>query len=312
VSALVVLLIFFFMGRNLHANWSRLSEYSWDFNYGLLVASIGMVAVLNSLIAIGWLAILKQLGVHLGFWKGLRINLLSQLGKYLPGKVWMVVGKVILAGREGKPRKPVFASTVFENAFATVSGLFLSVVFVAASGTTKFYYLLGPAVVCIVAGLIAVHPAVFQRIANYVLKKVKRSPITVTMKYRTVLALLAYYFCYWLVMGVAFYLFFSSIYPLSPTLIFDVAGIVAISALAGFFALITPGGLGVREGVMVVLLTAYVPVPVAVILSFGHRIWLTLSELALAGIVAAAVKPGNAAPAEQVPPISDSPEEPAS
>ncbi len=36
------------------------------------------------------------------------------MGRYLPGRVWMIMGKVYLCGKEGVSRSEAFASTVME------------------------------------------------------------------------------------------------------------------------------------------------------------------------------------------------------
>jgi uncharacterized membrane protein YbhN (UPF0104 family) len=50
-------------------------------------------------------------------------------------------------------------------------------------------------------------------------------------------------------------------------------------------ALFAPGGLGIREGVLVYLLSDLIPGSVAVILSVLTRIWMTVIEIALIGVV---------------------------
>jgi uncharacterized membrane protein YbhN (UPF0104 family) len=50
-------------------------------------------------------------------------------------------------------------------------------------------------------------------------------------------------------------------------------------------AIFAPSGLGVREGALVYLLSLMMATPVAVILSILTRIWMTLIEIALIGMV---------------------------
>jgi uncharacterized membrane protein YbhN (UPF0104 family) len=50
-------------------------------------------------------------------------------------------------------------------------------------------------------------------------------------------------------------------------------------------AIFAPSGLGVREGVLVYLLLLMMPPPVAVIISILTRIWMTLIEIGLIGII---------------------------
>src|SRR4030095_14078882 len=68
----------------------------------------------------------------------------------------------------------------------------------------------------------------------------------------TVILLTVGYAAYWAVTGVAFATLVASLYPLAAT---DVPVVVAAYAAAyavGFLALLTPAGLGVREGILVI------------------------------------------------------------
>jgi uncharacterized membrane protein YbhN (UPF0104 family) len=60
---------------------------------------------------------------------------------------------------------------------------------------------------------------------------------------------------------------------------------LAISSTLGLIAIFAPSGLGVREGVLVYLLSLMMPPPIAVIISILTRIWMTLIEIGLIGMV---------------------------
>jgi uncharacterized membrane protein YbhN (UPF0104 family) len=85
--------------------------------------------------------------------------------------------------------------------------------------------------------------------------------------------------------GVGFYLFVDSVYPVAPQYILFLTGALAISSTLGLVAIFAPSGLGVREGALVYLLLLMMPPPVAVIISVLTRIWMTLIEIGLIGMV---------------------------
>jgi hypothetical protein len=87
------------------------------------------------------------------------------------------------------------------------------------------------------------------------------------------------YLCAWLVYGLAFFLFTRSITFIDPSYIFSFFGIFAGAYIIGLIAVFVPGGLGVREGILAGLLSAFFPFPVAVAIAFGSRIWITAAEL---------------------------------
>jgi uncharacterized membrane protein YbhN (UPF0104 family) len=71
----------------------------------------------------------------------------------------------------------------------------------------------------------------------------------------------------------------------APQTILFLTGALAISSTLGLIALFAPSGLGVREGALVYILSFMMAPPVAVILSVLTRIWMTLIEIGLIGVV---------------------------
>jgi uncharacterized membrane protein YbhN (UPF0104 family) len=89
----------------------------------------------------------------------------------------------------------------------------------------------------------------------------------------------------WVIGGVGFYLFVDSVYPVAPQYILFLTGALAISSTLGLIAIFAPSGLGVREGALVYLLSLMMAAPVAVLISILTRIWMTLIEIGLIGVV---------------------------
>jgi uncharacterized membrane protein YbhN (UPF0104 family) len=56
------------------------------------------------------------------------------------------------------------------------------------------------------------------------------------------------------------------------------------ATLAGFLAFFTPGGLGVQEGAMALLLGLVLPADQAALLTVVARIWQTIATLLAAGL----------------------------
>jgi uncharacterized membrane protein YbhN (UPF0104 family) len=56
-------------------------------------------------------------------------------------------------------------------------------------------------------------------------------------------------------------------------------GIFAGAWVIGFLSFLAPGGLGVREGILVYLLGFYLPSHVAIVVTLLSRLWVTAAEL---------------------------------
>jgi uncharacterized membrane protein YbhN (UPF0104 family) len=109
----------------------------------------------------------------------------------------------------------------------------------------------------------------------------------------TVALLTVGYAAYWAVTGLAFAALVASAYRLPAG---DVPLVVAAYAAAyavGFLSLLTPAGLGVREGVLVVALAPVLPAGPALVVALVSRAWMMVAELAGAGIAQLAAVSGR-------------------
>ncbi|MGZ3495027.1 MAG: hypothetical protein ACXWM6_10665, partial [Thermodesulfobacteriota bacterium] len=134
-------------------------------------------------------------------------------------------------------------------------------------------------------GLAFLHPRVLQSVLNWVLMKWKREPISLSISYLQILLVLFVCILSWMVGGIGFYLFTASVYPVSLQYLLFLTGALAASSMLGLMAIFAPSGLGVREGALVYLLSFLMATPIAVIISVLTRIWMTLIEIGMIGVI---------------------------
>jgi uncharacterized membrane protein YbhN (UPF0104 family) len=68
----------------------------------------------------------------------------------------------------------------------------------------------------------------------------------------------------------------------------EMIGINAISWAGGLLSVVTPAGLGVREGISGVLLSGLMDKPYPALIPLVARLWVTIGELGTLGLVFAA------------------------
>ena len=90
--------------------------------------------------------------------------------------------------------------------------------------------------------------------------------------------------------GVGLFFILKSIIDVPFILFWLIPGIVSVSIVLGMVVLISPGGLGVREGLIVLLLSPFVVSSMGIIFSVIARLLLSLVELVLAGFFEIIVK----------------------
>lgn len=276
---LLVVLVAAFLGRALYAGWSEVREYEWRFDPPYLILSLALVLLYYLQQWGGWRLVMRSFRDPLGRTESAAIWFASILGRYVPGNVAMVAGRIGMCRRRGIPATTTFASMVYENALVLISALMLAAASVPLwpPFPYKGYALLLAALAPL--GLLLLHPAVFSSLANAVLKRLGREPLEATLPFGRVLLLLLYYLGGWILLGLAFAALCAAVTPVSAGDLALLVGGYAFAWEVGFLSFITPSGLGVKEAALAAVLLLVFPVPVAAALVVLSRLWQTLAEV---------------------------------
>ena len=214
-----------------------------------------------------------------------RISSIASLGRYLPGKIWLFVGKIAMSKQLGLDIKRVSSSLIFEI-IGNVSGAFIVFVFFLLSIDQLFdikinkYYLL--LIVPFMSFL--VYPNLLINFLNFVLKILKKEIVSERIKIKNIIFLITVFALDWIYQGFLFSIIVSffglNLFENLHALIF----INAASWLIGFLSIMSPGGIGIREGVMIELLSEIgVLKQNAIQISIMARIWMTIPQFIIAG-----------------------------
>ena len=278
----LIAVIFYFLAKNLYVNWNKIAQYDWRINYYFLVFSWLISVGGGFLIALGWNLILRVLGGRLTHKKALKIFFITDLAKYIPGKVWTMVGKVYMCKEEGVPVAVTSTSVVIQPLIQVISGLLIFLLSLPFWTKTSdfinnlyFFFLLIP------IGLLFLHPAIMTKPLNFVLRKLKQKPVELNIKYSHILLILLLWCGLWILTGITYYFLIISVHPFPLS---NLPVTIGIFAIAGVSQFLTPSGIGVLEGMLTVLLSLYFPLPVAILIALLARVWKTVSELVCVAI----------------------------
>lgn len=257
VGALLAVLAGFFVVRALAREWDEVRhalENADGFWIGgaLLLAAAGMTAI-----AVPWRRALRLLGGELPYPEILARYYLGEIGKYVPGGVWPVVGRGELAARAGVARGAAYGSVAL-----SLGALYLAAMLVAVAGAPAILaaaegngagddgagrYLW--ALVLLPLGLVALHPQVLGRLRRLAERALRR-PIEATIpSWPQSLLLVGCYIPAWLLIGTATWAVARGLGQ--DVGWFDVAPAAVLSWIVGFVLVPVPGGVGVREAVFV-------------------------------------------------------------
>jgi hypothetical protein len=279
------LLICVFLALGVVAGWDKVDDYEWHVDPAAAAAGFASLLALYAVSALGYVFIIEQLaGRRVPRRHFAAVWARSLLGRYVPGNVMMVASRLVLGQEAGISRKVSLAASVYEQALSLGVAAAGGLILLAAYGADE----IGPAawlVALVPLGLVVLHPELFGRLTGWLLRRAKREPLEALLSGRQVLALAAWYLvgAALLALGVGL-LVHSAVGDDGGSLLY-----VGLSFLTSFvismLAFIFPSGLGVREGAFALALGRNLPGGVAIAVSAGTRLALTLAELVFVGAV---------------------------
>jgi uncharacterized membrane protein YbhN (UPF0104 family) len=262
-----------------------------------LGAALAVLAGYYLVFVLGWLWILRALGVRIGYAAALQAEMVSMLAKYIPGGVWTPAARVVAARRFGVTDTPlVVASILLEAGLSALAGV--AVFFAGLLLVTDADAPLLPLLAFAALVAVALHPRVFAALARRLLRPFGATDVP-PLPTRTVFGLLAFYAATWPLGGVALFLLLRSVGgDPEPSAIVYLGGTSAVGAIVAVLVVFAPSGLGVREASMYGLMLAVasesvalgatvlnrlaITVVEAVLLVLGVVLWRTTSRAALA------------------------------
>lgn len=286
LQGVAVALILFFWLQALLRNWDELAAYDWQIEWTWLLAAQALLLIQSVLLATIWWYALRLMGTDVSWRRGTALWLKTQIARYVPGGVWDIAGRLTLGHQQGLSVRAMSASMVLEMALQVLSAsLFLLLVPLLRGGVASSAYLV-LALVLVVGSLLVIAPPVFSRLINLALRLLRRPPLVMQMTYRDMLLLLAARVLGHLLLGVGFVLFARGVTDISwsqaPVMMAAYVG----AWLVGYLAVIVPMGIGVREGVLALLLQGLFPFSIIGVMALGYRTWLLVRDLlaALLGV----------------------------
>ncbi len=273
--------VLFYVVRRISAQWASLSALpgAVDVNWALLGASGAVVLGSYGVLIWTWQRTVLAWGERLGFREAGRIWFISNLGRYVPGKVWQIGAMGMMAQRAGV--SPVAA--VGSSLVISVVNVLVGVAITASlgAGSIAASPLALGVTALLVAGVVAA-PWLLPRsiwLAGRVLRRELRAP---ELPHSAIWVAAAGCGVAWLLYGVAFRLLHVALLGHATGGLAGSTAAFTGSYIAGFLFLPAPGGIGVREDFLQRLLQQFgiADGAEAWFVVLASRAWLTLLEVA--------------------------------
>ncbi|MGL4173728.1 MAG: lysylphosphatidylglycerol synthase domain-containing protein [Actinomycetota bacterium] len=261
---------------DVRANMAQVSVRAIAFSVALALAALVFTLV-------GWRAILADLGSPLGMGPASGVLFIGQLGKYVPGTVWTVLAQAEVAAKLGVPRRRTAVAgllSVLLGAFAGLGvGLFALPALLEAGGSSYWVVL-----ALVPVGVVMLHPRVLNTGVGILLRVLRRDPLGQSLSGRAIWVTMVSFLAGWLCLG-------GHIWVLAHDLGADAGAVLvpglfgyALAASVGMAIVFLPAGVGVREGVLVLLLTGPLDQAAALTVAVLSRFLITLCDVLAAGV----------------------------
>ena len=270
-----------FLAFTVYTNWKELRGYQWEFNYSyLLLAAFALLIAFFSNV-LGWGLIVEHLGGPSDFAKNAEIYCIAAHGKRLPGSFWYVAGRAYLYEKEAVPAAIILQGSLWEITFQLLSGLIIYGMFLPLYREIRYasfnHYLL---LITIPLLLLILSPSIFRMLLRHLSRGQREIKISQVHWHNKALWLFIYLLG-WLAGGGILYFLTGSVSSISLDFLPACWGFVALSGVVSTLAFFLPGGIGVREISLSLLLSSYVPLSVAIMLALLFRVWTLVGETIL-------------------------------
>lgn len=285
--ALLILFLFFYLKS---IDFSQFKTVSINWYYMLLASVIG---ILDRFFTVAiWLVLLSSLGAT-DLLKSLGeltyVYAKSWMGRYIPGTAPWILGKIYFASKHGISKNKLAVSSVLEGALqitVVMAVAFVMLIFdkrLDVVGNDFKLLMIGVLVVCI----LAIFPPFFNRLMALPYRMLKRKALhkddqasASTIGRGTILFVISSFFS-----GFALFFVAKAVYPsLGYHELLFVMAVGNLASAASMLAIFAPSGIGVREGIQLVLLTVIMPKEIALVIVVITRLWNVVMDLVFLGL----------------------------
>lgn len=284
--ALLIIFLYVYIS---HIDFARFSTVHFAWQYVIIASVFGLGMRFWQIFI--WFTLLRNLGatnLSSSTPQLMYVYAKSWLGRYIPGTAPWILGKIYFASRHGIAKSKLAVSSLLEGA------LQVSVVMIVAfailifdprlnviNGSIKLL-MVGALVACI----LAIWPPIFNRLISLAHRLLRKKAISTAdlASNKTIIQGALLYIVGALLSGTALFFIAKAIYPvLGYNNLLFVVGVSNLAGALGMLAIFAPSGLGVREGILLTLLSIVMPPEYALLVTITSRLWDVALDLLFFG-----------------------------
>lgn len=276
--AFYVLLVVFLVLYLRSVDFSKLAHLHLSWGYLLLATVLALIT--RYVGTFTWLTILRSLGatdIHLHK-QLIYVYAKAWMGRYIPGTAPWILGKIYFASQHGISKQKLAVSSLLEGGLQIVTLLVFSLALLIFD---KRLDVLGGGfkllmVLIALIGIVILTPRIFNRLVTVAYKLLRRKTLEREhlASRQTIFRGASLYLFDAMINGLSLFFIAKGIDPSLPySDILFAMGAASLAGAASMLAIFAPSGLGVREGIQLVLFALIMPKELAVAVTVATRLW---------------------------------------
>jgi uncharacterized membrane protein YbhN (UPF0104 family) len=283
-QALLAIALVGFAAWYLWRQWRDASaaHLSLSMNALWLAVASAIVLATYALLVEAWRRVLARYGHTVAYRDAARVWFVSNLGKYVPGKVWQVTAMTTMLAALDVP----ITAAAGASAVITIANVVAGFALLLVAGGQSLHVVSDKAESAVIISTLILLAALLvapftMRVISSAASRLLRREVVIRMPLGAAWISLAGCLVAWLLYGSAFQLLVIAILGRASGVWLSYVAAYTLSYLVGYLVLAAPGGLGPREATLSFLLVSLrlaTPAEAAVI-SIASRLWLTVLEV---------------------------------
>jgi uncharacterized membrane protein YbhN (UPF0104 family) len=284
--ALIVLFLALYLAK---IDFSELHGNSIGWGYIIAASVLGLVS--RYLGAYTWLLLLKGLGARelRDIPQLIYVYAKSWLGRYIPGTAPWILGKIYFVAQMGVSKKKLAVGSFLEGGLKITVTIAIAILLMVSDA--RFGVLPTELRIILIAALLLSIASMLPPVFNFFMstayrllrKKTLESEHLATS--RTVIKGVLLYGLGALLNGLALFFIVKAVHTeIDSSVMLYIMGASSLAAAVSMLVVFVPSGLGVREGIQLVLLGAIMPLEIALIAVVVTRLWSVAMDFVFFGL----------------------------
>ena len=280
IGYIIVSILLCYFAKILYENFGKLKAYEFTINYWYIIPILIITGVSMLVGVWAWKYFFDSVNEKATFGNLFRMNIMILMSRYVPGK-FVVLGSAIASAHKygiSKIKTTLcFIFLIALNGFCALVLFGLCSLFYVAQFRQYLW------VLCLLPLVIFLHPKIFMKGLNILLKIFRRPPVNdVNLSFKNIFIIFCTRLVGWLFQVLRFFYIIRLVYPLEYKYLQLLLMILTLSWIMSTLLVFLPGDFGIKEVIVTYALSVYMPIEIAMIVAILLRIILLILEVLIA------------------------------